>query len=403
MNVYEASIKRIALLFKEYDNVLVSFSGGKDSGILLNLCYDYAKENGLLDKLAVYHLDYEAQYSFTTDYITETFARLKDIRRYWLCLPISANCACKLDSDLWTPWDENEKERWCREKPFASYVYDESNVPFPFIKGTYGKKTKADFCKWFAEKYGKTVVCIGIRADESLDRQNAIRQYGWIVGQSGNYHKAFPIYDWKTRDVWIANGKFGWSYNQLYDLFYKAGLSISQMRVANPFHTCGLDNLKLYRVIEPNTWAKLLNRINGVNFGAIYGGTGALGCKTIQKPKGFTWEQYARFLIDTSPGNTYKEKIPLWVKKWQAQGYASGIPDEADLQMEKKRDVPSWRRVCRCILSNDLTLKGLGFSQPKCGAYHMIKKITLSGMKIREQENGNSGDLQQGQLLLFEM
>ena len=395
MNVYQASIERIALLFKEYDNVLVSFSGGKDSGIVLNLCYEYAKANGLLNKLAMYHLDYEAQYSFTTDYVTETFARLNDIRRFWLCLPISANCACRIDTNLWTPWDADERDRWCRGIPFYDYVINENNVPFQFVKGTYGKNTKADFCKWFADQYGKTAVVMGIRADESLDRQNAIRKYGWLVGQSENYHRAFPIYDWRAKDVWIANGKFGWRYNRLYDLFHMAGLTINQMRVANPFHTCGLDNLKLYRVIEPDVWAKLLNRINGVNFGAIYGGTEALGHKTLTKPKGFSWEQYARFLIDTSPGKAYKEKIPLWVKKWQSQGYADGIPDEADLQMEKKRDVPSWRRVCRCILSNDLTLKGLGFSQPKCEAYSVIKKITLSNKAQAKEPEAKE------QLLLF--
>ena len=116
-------------------------------------------------------------------------------------------------------------------------------------------------------------------------------------------------------------------------------------------------------------------------------------------PKSFTWEQYARFLIDTSPANTYKEKIPLWAEKWKSQGYEKGIPDEADLQMEKKRDVPSWRRVCRCILSNDITLKGLGFSQPKCQAYSTIKKITLSGMKVIET---NKPTKEAEQLSLFE-
>ena len=32
-------------------------------------------------------------------------------------------------------------------------------------------------------------------------------------------YNAYPIYDWKTQDIWIANGKFGWTYNHLYDLY----------------------------------------------------------------------------------------------------------------------------------------------------------------------------------------
>ena len=46
-----------------------------------------------------------------------------------------------------------------------------------------------------------------------------------------------------------------------------------------------------------------------------------------------------------------------------------GIPDEADYHMEQKRDVPSWRRVCKSLLRNDYWCKGLGFSQQKSTAY----------------------------------
>lgn len=359
-NVYQATLERIERCFREFDNVLVSFSGGKDSGVLLNLCYEYAKKHNLLHKLAVYHLDYEAQYSYTTEYVTKTFERLNDVKRFWLCIPVGANCGCKLDSSIWIPWNKAEKHLWCRKMPRLPYVINESNCPFSFGIGEKDYYVQDKFCQWFASEYGKTITVIGIRTDESFERQKLIWQLGWLLE-----NKAYPIYDWKTTDIWVANGKFNWEYNRIYDLFYKAGLSLSQMRVANPFHSCGLGNLKLYRVIEPKTWAKLLNRVNGVNFGRIYGYTRAVGFKQLIKPKHFTWEQYAIFLVETNPVGNYKAKIDQWLLKWKKQGYPNGIPDEADYFMEKKRDVPSWRRVCACILKNDFALKGLGFNPPK--------------------------------------
>ena len=39
-NVYEAFLERMHFLFKEFDNIYLSFSGGKDSGLLLNLVLD---------------------------------------------------------------------------------------------------------------------------------------------------------------------------------------------------------------------------------------------------------------------------------------------------------------------------------------------------------------------------
>ena len=37
MNVFESAQERIAYCFREFDYVYVSFSGGKDSGVLLEL------------------------------------------------------------------------------------------------------------------------------------------------------------------------------------------------------------------------------------------------------------------------------------------------------------------------------------------------------------------------------
>ncbi|MFD1902597.1 DUF3440 domain-containing protein [Enterococcus termitis] len=68
------------------------------------------------------------------------------------------------------------------------------------------------------------------------------------------------------------------------------------MRVANPFHDCGVNALRLYQVIEPVTWTKLVGRVNGANFAAIYGGTTAVGYKNIHLPDGHTWKTYAFFI-----------------------------------------------------------------------------------------------------------
>ena len=92
-SVYEAALSRLEYVFDEFDQVLVAFSGGKDSGVLLNLAYDYAEETNQKEKLIMYHLDYEAQYQMTTNYVTETFEKFDDIQRYWLCLPIRAQSA----------------------------------------------------------------------------------------------------------------------------------------------------------------------------------------------------------------------------------------------------------------------------------------------------------------------
>lgn len=43
IDVYEALQRRLDFLFREFDNIFVSFSGGKDSGLLLHLVMEYKK------------------------------------------------------------------------------------------------------------------------------------------------------------------------------------------------------------------------------------------------------------------------------------------------------------------------------------------------------------------------
>ena len=408
INVHQAAMQRIEHAFKEFDNIMLAFSGGKDSGVLLNLTYDYAKRSNQLDKLGVYFLDYEAQYQLTIDYVQAEFERLADIKRYWLCLPNSVPSATSMTTGYWIPWDKKKRDIWVREMPEYDYVINEDNVPFDYTIGQSDYEVQENFTKWFSKKHGKTGVLIGIRADESLDRFRAIKSknktngyknYEYMVKRNDKTINVYPIYDWTVEDIWIANGKFGYNYNHLYDLYYKAGISINQMRVASPFLSEGLGSLKYYQVIEPNTWAKMLGRVNGVSFAGIYGGTTAMGWKSIKLPKGKTWKDYLKFLLATLPEETrqdyqriFKTSIEFWdkrggvlseetIKELKKAGIPLEIRGKTNYKTDKKavqfhdypddapvkdfKTVPSYKRMCITIMKNDHTAKYMGFSRTK--------------------------------------
>lgn len=129
-NVYELIQKRLKFIFDEFDNIYVSFSGGKDSGVLLNLCIDYIRKHNLNRKIGVFHMDYEAQYKMTTDYVEETFRQNLDILEiYHVCVPFKVVTCASMYQQFWRPWDEEMHANWVRPMPKNCYKKED----FPFI------------------------------------------------------------------------------------------------------------------------------------------------------------------------------------------------------------------------------------------------------------------------------
>ena len=433
MDVLEAAYQRLQGIFADFDNVLVAFSCGKDSGVLLNLAYKVAQENNCLDKLGFYYEDYEAGYRYTDEYADRTFKDLDIKRKFWLCLPIRAACSVSMYENTWIPWDDNKKDLWVRKMPDYSYVINAENCPYPFIKGTKGFDARIQFAEWYAQEFGgNTAVLIGLRAQESLTRRAIFTsQHRRFMHKNLRYSKTlndhmcnfYPLFDWKTEDIWIANARFNWDYNKIYDLYYQAGLTVDQMRTASPFHQSGQDNLKLYRVIDPHNWGRMVGRVNGCNFGGIYGGTSAMGWHKITKPNHFTWKQYAEFLISTLPTDTKKKllfHLDRLMKSWEEDGYGrnpdvirkmqeegielentheisklctkpniyeivkikSGFPDETKVHANF-RICPSWKSVCITIMKNDFTCTYMGCSRTK--DQNLLKRRALD--KYRAAKN----------------
>lgn len=434
-NVYEALQDRLKFIFEEFDNVYVSFSGGKDSGLLLNLVLDYRNEYFPDRKLGLFHQDFEAQYTMTTEYVERTFERVKDIvEPYWVCLPMATRTALSSYEMYWYPWDDTKKNIWVREMPDKEYVINLENNPMATYRYRMPQENLAkQFGRWYRIAHGKkkTVCLLGLRAAESLQRYSGFlnKKYGykgtcWISRQFKDVWCASPLYDWSNEDVWHANAVFGYDYNKLYDLYYMAGLKISQMRVASPFNDYSRDALNLYRVIDPEIWVKLVGRVQGANFASIYGKTKALAYRNITLPEGHTWKSYTIFLLETLPKrlkNNYVKKFNTSIEFWHKTGgglneetiqeleehgyrirrngvsnytlskksrivFVGKIPDETD-DIKTTKDIPSWKRMCYCILKNDHTCRFMGFAMTK-EQQSYIDSIRLKYKSIEEMDYG---------------
>lgn len=421
MNVFEAMRERIKFAFDNFEYICVSFSGGKDSGVMLNAVMDYAEEIGYQKKIGVFHIDYEAQYQMTTDYVLETYSELSDrIDNYHVCLPIAAQCATSMTQSYWLPWDAEKKDIWVRDMP--ENCINEQNCPFDFFeKGMWDYELQEKFGAWLAKDKGSVCCFVGIRTQESLNRWRAIHSESrkhsfeekpYTKKITENVFNVYPIYDFTTEDIWIANGKNEWSYNELYDIFWQAGLSIDEMRVASPFNDCAIGSLKLYKAIDPNSWGKMIGRVNGVNFSAIYGGTTAMGWKNIKLPPGHTWKSYMEFLLSTLPEeakDNYAKKLEkskafwiekggvlddLTIKELLAEGVELTIAGKTNYNTEKHavrmayqddtsaknfKQVPTYKRMCICIMKNDHLCKYMGFSLTKTE----IQKRSLAESKFK--------------------
>lgn len=126
MNVFVESQNRIEKIFNEFDNIYVSFSGGKDSGVLLNLCIDYIRKNNINRKIGVFHIDYEAQYTMTTNYVNETLEKNSDILEiYRCCVPFKVTTCTSMHQSYWRPWEESKKDIWVSDLPKNCYTKDD--------------------------------------------------------------------------------------------------------------------------------------------------------------------------------------------------------------------------------------------------------------------------------------
>lgn len=384
-NVLEATFERYDIIFQEFDHIYFSFSGGKDSSLMVQLAAMKAREYG--KKIDILYIDLEAQYKATIDHVYKMIDSEKDVIDdfYWIALPMSLRNAVSVIQPKWICWDEDDKHKWVRDMPKLDCVINTANNPFDFFrKGMEFEEFIVEFAIWYKNKKGgKCAAGIGIRSDESLNRFRTIisqsketyKNYPWTTmvksnGKPIDVYNFYPIYDWRTEDIWGAVSKYDLEFNEIYELMYKNGLSIYEQRLCQPYGDDQRNGLDQFRALEYDTWEKVLNRVHGVNFGNIYARSSLLGNIKTEKPDGMTWEEYAVFLLESlglyAPElrDHYYHKIKKFINWWKDEGLDK-IPDVEDKKMETAKKKASWRRIARAIEKNDFWMSRLSFSQTK--------------------------------------
>ena len=290
-NVLDAVRKRISYLFDHYDNISLSFSGGKDSTALFHLVNAEAIKRDR--KFILYFQDQEAEYQGTIDFVEWAMTQ-PNVIPLWYQVPIfMTNAASQQQLFLWA-WGEGEE--WIREKhPIAIHsienVYPKRFHKFNLWVGQNLKKLK-----------GSSVSIIGLRAEESPDRRFVMfgedSELFWLR-RKNTPHKAYPIIDWRYTDVWKYLIENNLKYNKVYDKMYMLGGNLKFFRVSNLVHEKAFRCLTDLQELEPETYDKLEKRLHGVHTAAIYGKENLIySIKSL--PENFkTWKEYKDFLLSS--------------------------------------------------------------------------------------------------------
>jgi predicted phosphoadenosine phosphosulfate sulfurtransferase len=339
INVLEAALYRIRFLFDEFPNVIVGFSGGKDSTATLNLCLQVAEEKKRLP-LKVLFIDQEAEWQGTIDYVTNVMTDPRVIPLWFQMPMVITNNASSYNRYSYC-WDEKEKDNWIHDKHPLSIK--ENNYGTDRFHDLFNKIVEIEF------KDIKTCLIAGVRTEEAPKRFVALTHvitykyitYGTVLNKKYQHYTFYPLYDWSYTDIWkyIYENKI--IYNKVYDGMYQHGVKINNMRISNLHHETAIQVLLLVQKIEPKTWNKVSSRIDGASSIKHI----KLNSFTCPKdlPYMFTdWQEYANHLADNLIQDD-KNKILInnIIKK------KKNIYDGDNISKE------FWRTIINTILSSD--------------------------------------------------
>lgn len=317
-SVLESAKERISYIFDEFENIIVSISGGKDSTVLAHLSLTEANKRGR--KVGLFFLDEEVVYDSTIkqiDHLMNLYP--ENTIKLWLQIEFNLTNATSLTESQLKCWEAGKHKIWMRSKrPDAIH-----HKPWDTAKETIRDKNKGfgfyDALENFQNSRENTVFLIGLRATESPNRWRAVsknpgyKSVYWSTKQKGTNYSSYPLYDWNFHDIWKYIYDNQLKYSKIYDYMYKKGMGLQEIRVSSLIHEKSFKALVELPEFEPSTYNRLLKRIKGISIGNLYGKDSKM-FQVSKLPKNFkTWIEYRDFLLETYPD---REKKQIFVKRF---------------------------------------------------------------------------------------
>jgi len=288
-NVLDEAIQRMVVLYEEGHRIVVSFSTGKDSTALLEICIMAASMTGRLP-VDVVMRDEELMFPGTYEF-AERVAERPEVNMKWLVAnnPV-VNAYDRANPYFWVMDPLLSEDEWMRKPPdWATHITHQS----------IDEMTHPD--RFPPEEGKKLYAAIGLRTDESRHRLYGLFTSGGYITRPNRYKVANvrPIYDWTHKDVWKFIKEFNLDYNRAYDVMMRNRIPLPIMRIGPPTsNPYGIEALRMASSAWPKWFDRACERLSGIRTGVKFG----MHALTPTRKYGETWEQcFHRTCIDEAP------------------------------------------------------------------------------------------------------